>query len=386
MMNGNKSGCKFTRRQLYELVWSKPLRDLASEMGVSDTAIRKNCKKSGIPLPGIGYWNKKYAGKKVIKAEFTPRLPGASDVIHIGGDQYSYDRSIDLLNEPLPPPPEFDESLQSVRDRIVKMVGKVVCSSTLNRVHPLIQKLLNQDEERQREYQDRGYSWNKPIFDTPIQKRRLRILNAIFLSTKDLGCKPSMTTSKYSDDNRDAYISVGEHSVGFTLKESDIRQQNSKKINERLCLTIQSKSEDITNEWSDATNNKIEKLLTDIVIEILLTGEIHYREYAIRSYEWKVKRKQELEEEERQRAIEEVRKAEELKEKQEKERIDNLLNQARALQDAETIRGFVESIRSKANQIDDSSLEIEKWAEWALRQADKIDPLKNLNLLVYLDD
>ncbi|MEQ8426310.1 MAG: hypothetical protein RLT87_07400 [Gammaproteobacteria bacterium] len=377
--------CKFSRKELYDLVWTKPLRDLSSEIGVSDTAIRKNCKKSGIPLPGIGYWNKKYAGKKVIKAELTPRFPGASDVIHIGGDQYSYDRSIDLLNEPLPSPPEFDESLQSVRDRIVKMVGKVVCSSTLNRVHPIIQKLLNQDEERRKEYLDRGYSWNKPIFDTPIQKRRLRILNTIFLSTQDLGCKASMTTSKYSDDNRDAHISVGEYSVGFTLKESDIRQQNSKKITERLCLTIQSQSEDITTEWFDATNRKIEKLLTDIVIEILLTGEIHYRESAIRSYEWKVKRKQELEEEERQRILDEEHKAKQLREKQEKERIDNLLYQAKALQDAETIRLFVENIRKNSSKIDVENSDIERWAKWALEQADSIDPLNNPEFLKYDD-
>lgn len=381
MMNGNKSGCKFTRRQLYELVWSKPLRDLASEIGVSDTAIRKNCKKSGVPLPGIGYWNKKYAGKKVVQIELPPRYPGASDEIYIGGNQYSYNHHTDLLNDPLPPQPEFDESIDSVRNRIVKMVGKVVCSNTFDKVHPLIQNLLNQDEERRREYQDRGYSWNKPIFDTAIQKRRLRILNAVFLCTQSLGFKPSMTTSKYCDDNREAHIRVGEHSVGFTLKETDIRRQSSKKNNDRLCLTIQSQSEDITKEWLDATNSKIEKLLTDIVIEILLTGEIHYRESAIRSYEWKVKRKQELEEEERQRIIDDEHKATQLREKQEKERIDNLLNQAKALQDAKTIRLFVENIRKNSSKIEVENSDIERWAKWALEQADKIDPKLNLKFL-----
>lgn len=47
---------KFTRLELYELVWSGPLRKLAKRFGVSDVAIAKRCRKSNIPLPGLGCW------------------------------------------------------------------------------------------------------------------------------------------------------------------------------------------------------------------------------------------------------------------------------------------------------------------------------------------
>jgi hypothetical protein len=43
---------------LSKLVWTKPLIKLGLELGVSDNAIRKRCKKLQIPLPPRGFWKK----------------------------------------------------------------------------------------------------------------------------------------------------------------------------------------------------------------------------------------------------------------------------------------------------------------------------------------
>lgn len=77
---------KFTRLELYQLVWSEPLRKLAKRFGISDVAIAKRCRRANIPLPGIGYWAKKGAGKQVFQPAFPPRGLGQSDVVSIGGD------------------------------------------------------------------------------------------------------------------------------------------------------------------------------------------------------------------------------------------------------------------------------------------------------------
>lgn len=45
-----------TRQQLYDLVWSKPMRVLAKELGMSDVALGNWCRKMEIPRPGVGYW------------------------------------------------------------------------------------------------------------------------------------------------------------------------------------------------------------------------------------------------------------------------------------------------------------------------------------------
>lgn len=55
----------FTREAFYELVWSKPMTQLAKDFALSDVALHKICRKHGIPTPPAGSWAKKAAGKPV---------------------------------------------------------------------------------------------------------------------------------------------------------------------------------------------------------------------------------------------------------------------------------------------------------------------------------
>jgi hypothetical protein len=46
---------KLTREEIYQRVWSKPATLLAKDLGISDVAIAKICKKLNIPKPYSGY-------------------------------------------------------------------------------------------------------------------------------------------------------------------------------------------------------------------------------------------------------------------------------------------------------------------------------------------
>jgi hypothetical protein len=59
-----------SRRELYDLVWSKPMRDVAADLGISDVGLSKVCERHRVPRPEQGYWNKKSAGKKVKQTLF----------------------------------------------------------------------------------------------------------------------------------------------------------------------------------------------------------------------------------------------------------------------------------------------------------------------------
>lgn len=48
-----------SQEKMQELVWEKPISLLANELGVSDVAIHKFCKKHGIIKPPVGFWLKK---------------------------------------------------------------------------------------------------------------------------------------------------------------------------------------------------------------------------------------------------------------------------------------------------------------------------------------
>jgi hypothetical protein len=61
----------FTRKELYDLVWSESLLNLSRKFDISDNGLRNICIKMNIPLPQAGHWNKLKAGKSV----FIHKLP-----------------------------------------------------------------------------------------------------------------------------------------------------------------------------------------------------------------------------------------------------------------------------------------------------------------------
>lgn len=51
------------REELYERIWSSPMTQVAAELGISDVALAKRCKKLNVPKPPVGYWAKVAAGQ-----------------------------------------------------------------------------------------------------------------------------------------------------------------------------------------------------------------------------------------------------------------------------------------------------------------------------------
>jgi len=40
---------RLPREQLYDLVWSEPMQRLSQQIGISDVAIAKHCRRVGVP-------------------------------------------------------------------------------------------------------------------------------------------------------------------------------------------------------------------------------------------------------------------------------------------------------------------------------------------------
>jgi len=71
----------------------------------------------------------------------------------------------------------------------------------------------------------------------------------------------------------------------------------------------------------------------------------------------------------------------------EQARIDRLLKSAAAFQQAGVIRKYVEAIR--ATQTDNSACSreaLERWSQWALAEADRIDPVVGCRFLLAMRD
>ena len=64
----NKKG--LTRKELYDLVWSKPVTTLAKDLNFDAYNLRKICNQHNVPLPQSGHWQKIKHNKKVSKPHF----------------------------------------------------------------------------------------------------------------------------------------------------------------------------------------------------------------------------------------------------------------------------------------------------------------------------
>lgn len=385
-MNG-----EFTRKELYELVWSQPMKTVAASVGISDVALAKHCKKADIPVPSRGYWARKQAGKSVTRIALPPRFPGAIDRIGGSADRNYYwgsNWAEEFINVPIPPAPMFEEEMSSVAERAQQLVGKVRCGRKFEPTHPLVAKLLAHDEERRIEFNRYRSSYYEPRYDSGVERRRLLIVNALFLAAARLGCRPSMSTSKYGQDpgsERNICVSVARSHEYFTIEPISSKKEGD---NQRLRLTWGAARDQPkgSKAWEDGADTKLEDQLTDVLVEILVSAENSYRDGIVRHREWLIERKAAAEIELKRRRDEADLQARLFQEKQARERIGRLLSQAKALGRANQIRSYVESVRSRVAEMQVTPGDFDRWATWAKCEADRIDPVTNGTIAVAIKD
>lgn len=85
---------ELSREELYDLVWSTPMASLAIELGISDVALKKRCRRQSIPTPGRGYWAKVEAGKKVARPKLPQTIGGAEPQVPISTHHTQWPRDV----------------------------------------------------------------------------------------------------------------------------------------------------------------------------------------------------------------------------------------------------------------------------------------------------
>lgn len=377
----------FTREELYELVWSEPMNRLASQYNISNVGLSKACRRHHIPVPERGYWAKLKANKNVTRRPLPPRGPGMFDHVVIGArNNWSHRRTLSdtEILEAVLEPPIFPKELEDVIFEVRELVGRLSVPRVMQRPHRLIAKLLEADDERRQKAAKEQYlpSWDRPQFDSPFEKRRLRLLNSIFTALERCGMKPSVR----GREARELGVQVNDTHVSFIVDDACAKLDHHPSGYQR-CTNPSGKMKvaikwwrsegNVRRVWEDAPSVPVEKSITDIVVELIVAGEQQYREGTQYSYEWTVERKTRLIEDARRQREEAERKERERLARLQQERIDQLIADADALRRAQAIRAYVREVKglcvSSVQSIDEASLH--SWEIWALAEADRIDPV-----------
>lgn len=176
-------GRQVTRNELYKLVWSKPMKHLAADLGISGTGLAKICKRLDVPSPPLGYWEKKAAGKPVMIPELPAKgsaIPGAATI---------------RRTPPAPPPPESAVLLASVTP--VPTTVRIPDDDPAD-LHPRVRAWVEQHATEQKKRakeirQTRGSgSWfmPTPLADlTPRDLYRFRVTSALLFAVEEAEVK-----------------------------------------------------------------------------------------------------------------------------------------------------------------------------------------------------
>jgi hypothetical protein len=197
--------------------------------------------------------------------------------------------------------------------------------------------------------------------------------------------KPSVSEK----EGRSLSVLIGDARVYFSLDAVGIEKQlererqgyafqpRNSKDKMRLTFLSHSRSDKTARSWQDSGGDRLENHLREIAVELIVQAEQSYRGGMIYHRELLIQRKAEVEERERKRQIEADRQRKERQAKLEKARVDHLLGQVETFHRAGLIRTYVAAIHqaNKSAPQPMSDEELKSWSEWALGQADRIDPV-----------
>ena len=257
-----------SRQQLYDLVWSYPRKQLSKQIGISDVAITKACKKASIIVPDRGYWAKLRFGKNISKIPLMPRDLSISNHVAISGNRPETLKShtdSDIIEE------LQSEDVAVLTERFAKRLGHVVVPRNFDFAHPLIKKLLEKDEEIRQKKATEQYYWHEPKFETPFERRRLRIMSAVFSAFAKVGCRGWIS----GDGASDLGVKIGAMTIGFTVdspsdrRHERLRRPTSNNISsEKLSISINAYSPPLglTLVWTDEQDSLLEKRMTEVVV------------------------------------------------------------------------------------------------------------------------
>jgi hypothetical protein len=362
---------EFTREELYERVWTEPMVKLAETFGLSDRGLAKLCERNSIPVPPRGYWAQKASGKRVNRPPLL-KLQGNTQSLKIEISPY-----LPTVRARAAAGQQSTNIYKELFDRELSEAPKLELPVTLRNPHKLVASWI-QDQQANRM---RWPSLAKvSAEDASLEKRRLRIISALLTALEFRG----FVVDQDRSNPKQLSARFGQDHVKFELAEQ-IRQRRRKLTDEEkregrteqewtqtrertgvLVLRIWSMPAGVTSEWRDEQDTALEQQLHVAVVGFIVAA----------AYEAERRKIREEEEAKRRQAAEQAQQQEEMR-LAGLARKRALADRAAAWAQACQIKSYVAEVQRAAELglLREAKEDIDHWVEWALAQANELDPI-----------
>lgn len=372
------------RVNLYNEIWAEPVQTVAKRYDMSDTALRKHCKKLDIPLPYRGYWAKLESGQKIERTRLPKVTKEVSKYVREYLIKYRDDLD-DMSDEELLSCNEFnlltDETVLYIKEQCdkIKVSGQLrnACKEILDHIEEM-ERRKKRDRELRSAVKgtlyyyriENKYGDNKPVLSIDVSKEKVnrayRIVDALIKSL------PYFEANiKVGDDYRVCNKPI-EDKASISILRSHFKISIYEKKND-LVMDV-----DGNMKYCDQKDNNLENQLGQILLDIMIEGNKRWAK-------WLVERRREHREwEEQLRVWEEEKRQKDLKKLREDrlEEMDRLLVSAADWEKAARLRKFLNAIELKVEDINNNDKQ-EKSREWITEQRNKVDWF---DPLIYMED
>jgi hypothetical protein len=363
-----------TRDQLYELVWSEPVRKVAQRFGLSDRGLAKLCERHAIPVPGRGYWRLKETGHRVRRLPLPELHPNHQQLAAV---RLPEPQAI-LQPRPRPEPPPDPPRVAA--QRAFESANPLVVGDLPAQPHPLVRATRTGLRKLKEGSPERRHALDLTV-TAATRERALRILEVLCRAFKERG----WPVATHQGDRQNSQIEVHGVKVAFSLEERLQRQERPKPKPIDLLLTpslaFQERYDYVPtgelvlkawhdvgskSEWADGKRQRVEEKLNEFMIAV-----VRIADNEIRWQEERAIRERQRQEEERARWERERRQGEENR------RGEDLVQLANRWREAELLRTFIATARAKPGsdpETSPSDSQFHRWLRWAESYADQLDP------------
>lgn len=345
----------FSRKDLYDLVWSDSLAALSKKYNISDNGLRKACIRMGIPLPDQGHWNKVKAGKKVKVKPFAEKSDDEQQLhlsLRVEGEN--------AIEDGLSPQVALQRSIEA--DPSIDLVVK----DSLINPDPLIVK-ARQAFASKKEFIDHDglrsiHTPNVHIrVSVDLVDRSLLIMDTFIKAMRKRGHEFILEEGYYK-------VVIAGETIDMALKEArnvvigtDRWQTRTFKANGTLIFQFEQGY--TTTSCKDGKLQKVEQQLSKLISKLELMGEHLKKEHE----EW-ARRRAKMADEER------VRKEREQRIKLEIKSFRQLANDASRWKESQLLREYIDQRERDALAENNMSEEMIAWLDWARKKVDWYDP------------
>lgn len=359
------------RADLYERIWTSPIQTVAKELGISDVALAKVCKKLNVPRPPRGHWAKVRHGART-KRPVLPKLgkgDPTSAIVHAG----SAGVEVAPRGRPLAPTVPVPERGAPRHPLVRATVAALTKARRLEGSSlwlPDVPGVLAISVTR------------------PQQGRAFRILSALLKALESRGHAVEIDASKRSASEPASFALIDGERIYFRLRELLRQKPREPTTFERLMdarrggaertytenvpsgdLQIELSGEfgaGVRTNWSDRSRKT--KRLEDLLGELVVEFEVAAEAAAARREE-----QRRWEEASRQRELE--AQAARRREAHQKALVEDLHAMTNTWVHAEDVCAFLAAARGRVAAAGVEGAEVEAWFEWAEGYAARLDPL-----------